>query len=304
MVAPSLVLLLLLLAGASAAAQPSLPPGDTGDAPRLVELSATAPKQVPELRIKPERLTMLLFGAPLKLAGVELEEREGFSRVTLLEDALLLMPSGTLGTGRRLKLRVRFVEGTVPTSADFLLVVSPTEAEPQVNIHLQPDGPPACWREAEAERLQLRQVRAELERERQKPDGLTGLLANGQVDKTGLASKSLKRTRDFTQRPGEALEVRSATSYRARGVVALELEVDNLSGQPWTVAGASLAGEGGVRLKVVRVWPTAPLAPGAKRQRVLVEAEVTEAQARGRFTLSLWQDGEPASVSLEGVTFP
>jgi uncharacterized protein (TIGR02268 family) len=304
MVAPSLVALALLLAGASAAAQPSLPPGDTGEAPRLVELSATAPKLVVELRIKPERLTTLLFGAPLKLAGVELEEREGFSRVTLLEDALLLMPSGTLGTGRRLKLRVRFVEGTVPTSADFLLMVSPTGAEPQVDIHLRPDGPPACWREAEAERIQLRQVRAELERERQKPAGLIGLLANGQVDKTGLTAKALRRTRDFTQRSGEPLRVPMATSYRARGVVVLELEVDNLSGQPWTVAGASLVGEAGVRLKVLRVWPMQPLSPGAERQRVLVETEVTEAQARGRFTLSLWQEGESASVSLEGITFP
>jgi hypothetical protein len=65
-----------------------------------------------------------------------------------------------------------------------------------------------------------------------------------------------------------------------------------------------LVGEGGVRLKVLRVWPTEPLAPGATWQRVVVEAEVTEAQARGRFTLSLWQEDEPPSVSLDGVMFP
>jgi len=296
--------LLLLLAGTSAAAQPTTSPAETVDAPLRVELSATAPKQVSELRIKPGRLTTLLLGAPLKLAGVELEEREGFSRVTVLEDALLLMPSGAFSVGRRLRLRLRFMEGTVPTSADFLLVVSPTEAQPQVEVNLLPSVPDACWREVEAERIRLRQVQAELERARKKPDGLTGLIAQGQVDETGLSAQSLFTGWGFTQRPGEPLKVRAVTSYRARGVVALVLKVDNLSVLPWTVAGATLVGEGGVRLKVLRVWPLEPVPPGAQGQRVVVEAETTEAQARGRFTVSLWQDGEPPSVSMEGVTFP
>jgi uncharacterized protein (TIGR02268 family) len=258
---------------------------------------------VPEVPIQPGRLTTFLLGAPLKLAGVELEEREGFSRVGSLEDALLLMPSSALVVGRRLKLRLRFVEGTVPASADFVLVVS-TEAEPQVEVNLQPGMPYSTWQEAEAERIKLRQVRAELEREREKPDGLTGLLAEGRMAEDGVTARRLLWQQDFTQRPGQPLSVPWVIGYRARGVVALALTVDNFSSRPWTAAGASLVGEEGVRLKVVRVWPTAPLAAGARDQRVVVEAEVTEAQARGRFTLSLWQEGEPASVSLEGITFP
>jgi uncharacterized protein (TIGR02268 family) len=295
--------LLLLLVGASAAAQPSTPAGERTDAPRLVELSATAPKEVPEVRIRSGRLTTFLLGAPLKLARVELEEREGFSRVTELADMLTVLPSKAFTVGRRLKLRLRFVEGTVPASADFVLVVS-TQAEPQVEVNLQPGTPYSSWQEAEAERIQARQCQAELERERQKPGGLTGLLATGQVDETGLTTRSLVAGVHFTQLPGQPLKVWTVTSYRARGVGALVLEVDNLSARPWTAAGAALVGEGGERLKVLRVWPTAPLAPGAIWQRVVVETEVTEAQARGRFTLSLWQDGEPASVSLEGLTFP
>ena len=306
MVVPSLSVLplLLLLAGASAAAQPSTPPGGTGDGPRLVALSTTAPKEVPELPIQPGRLTTFLLGAPLKLAGVELEEREGFSRITELEDALLLMPSSALVAGRRLKLRLRFVEGTVPASADFVLVVSSIQVQPQVEVNLQAPMPDACWRDAEAERIKLRRVQAELEREREKPEGLTGLLADGRMAAEGVTARRLLPRQHFTQLPGEPLHVWEAMSYRARGVVALALTVDNVSSRPWMVAGAALVGEGGVRLKVVRVWPTVPLAPGATRQRVVVEAEVTEAQARGRFTLSLWQAGEPASVSLEGVAFP
>jgi len=303
---PSVALpLLVLLVGASAAAQPSLPPGETADAPLLLELSATAPKELPQVPIQAGRLTTFLLGAPLKLVGVELEEREGFSRITELEDALLLVPSKAFTLGRRLKLRLRFVEGTVPASADFVLVVSPMRAQYQVEVNLQPGTPYVSWQEAEAERIQLRQVRAELERERRKPDGITGLLANGQVDVTGLTARPLEAGVDFNQPPGQPLQVQGAIGYRARGVVALALKVDNVSARPWTAAGAALVGEGGERLKVLRVWPTEPLAPGATWQRVVVEAEVTEeARALGRFNLSLWQEGEPPSVLLEGVTFP
>ena len=301
---PTALPLLLLLVGTSATAQPSLPLGEVADAPLLIELSVTVPKEVPEVPIQSGRLTTFLLGMPLKLAEVQLEEREGFSRVTELEDMLTLRPSSAFTVGRRLKLRLRFVEGTVPARADFVLVVNSTQARYQVEVNLQPGTPYASWQEAEAERIQLRQVRAELERERQKPDGLTGLLATGKVDETGLTARRLLAGVDFTQPPGQPLKVWDAIGYRARGVVALTLEVDNVSSRPWRAAGASLVGEGGVRLKVLRVWPTEPLAPGATWQRVVVEAEVTEAQARGRFTLSLWQEGEPPSVSLDGVMFP
>ncbi|WP_309891750.1 DUF2381 family protein [Archangium sp.] len=296
--------LLLLLVGASAAAQPSSPSGATSDAPRRVVLSAIAPGEVPEVFLQPGRLTTFLLGAPLKLAEVELEERERFARVGMLEDMLTVLPSSALEVGRRLKLRLRFREGTVPASADFVLVVSPTGAVPQVEVNLQPDAPQASWQEMEAERIKVRQCQAELERARQEPDGLLGLLSNGQVDETGLTARRLERGSGFIQPPGQPLKVRQATAYRARGVVALALWVTNPSGEPWTAAGAALVGEGGVRLKVRRVWPAEPLPPGTKQQRVLVEAELGNTEARGPFTLLLWQDGEPPRVSLDGVRFP
>ena len=300
--APAALPLLVLLAGA-AAAQPT-PPGAAVGEPRSVTLRAEAPREVPELYIRPGLLTTLLFGAPLTLAGVEVEEHEHFVRVRVLEDMLVLQPSGTLGAGKRLRLKVRFAEGTVPASADFVLVVDAARAEPQVNVALQPEVPSACWREAEAERIQARRCQTELERERKRPDGLTGLLADGRMDDKGVSAHKLKPGEDFTQRPGQPLKVTEATSYRAWGVVAVALKVTNVSERPWTAAGAELVGEGGVRLKVLRVWPLEPIAPGLDQQRVVVEAEVTEAQARGRFSLFLRQDGEPPSVSVDGVFFP
>ncbi|HZI12098.1 MAG TPA: DUF2381 family protein [Myxococcus sp.] len=296
--------LLVLLAGATVAAQPSTPAGTVEGEPYTVELYAGGQREVPELPIGPGRLTTLLFGAPLKLAGVEVEERELFSRVTVLEDALMLMPTRALGARRRLRLRVRFVDGTIPASADFLLVVDASRAEPQVNVDLRPPVPDTCWREAETERVKTRQCQGELERERKRPDGLTGLLVDGQLDARGIPARRLQPGKDFTQRLGEPLTVWDATSYRARGRVAVELWVTNRSTRPWTLAGADVVGEGGVRLKVLRVWPTEPIAPGLGQQRVTVEAEASETQARGRFTFSLWEDGESPSVSVEGVAFP
>ncbi|HYO69761.1 MAG TPA: DUF2381 family protein, partial [Archangium sp.] len=192
--------------------------------------------------------------------------------------------------------------GTRPAGADFLLVVDASRAEPQVNVELQPPVPDACWRPAEVERVTARQCQAELARVRQRPEGITGLLATGQLDGTGVMARELHPDRDFTQRPGEPLKVWDATSYRARDTVALELRVSNVSTRPWTAAGAVLVGEDGTRLKVLRVWPLESFAPGPELHRVVVEAEAPRAQ--GRFTLLLWQDGEPPSVSLEGVTFP
>jgi uncharacterized protein (TIGR02268 family) len=295
--------LLVLLASATAAAQPPSPPS-ADSTPRTVVLPVWGQREVPELYLRPEHLSALLFGAPLKLVGVELEEREHFSRVTVLEDALLLVPSRALGPGRRLRLRVRFAEGTLPASADFLLVVDPTRAEPQVNVELAPPVPDACWHAAETERVKARRCQAELERERTSHEGLTGLLASGRLDAEGIHARKLRPRRDFTQRPGEPLKVKDATTYRARGTVAVELWVKNPSARPWTTAGAQFVGEGGVRLKVLRVWPPESLAPGPKNQRVVVEAEAQEIEARGRFTLSLWQEGEPPSVSVEGMAFP
>ncbi|HZI03448.1 MAG TPA: DUF2381 family protein [Archangium sp.] len=299
---PAVLTVLLLLASTSAAAQSVTPAGEATGEPRAVVLSPADEGEVPEVRIRPGLLTTLLFGPPLKLAGVEVEERERFSRVKVLEDALQLVPSGALGVGRRLRLKVRFVEGTRPESADFLLVVDASRAEPQVNVELRPPVPEACWTQAEAERVMARQYQAELARVRQRPDGITGLLATGQLDKTGVTTRELWLRQDFTQRPGEPLKVRMATGYRARDTVALDMVVENLASRTWTAAGAVLVGEDGTRHKVLRVWPLEAIAPGAERRRVVVEAEAPE--AGGRFTLLLWQDGEPPSVSLEGVTFP
>ena len=288
--------LLVFLTGAGATAQ--------SIARRTVVLSEEGQVDVPELVMGPELVTTVFFGAPLRLVGAEVEDEEHFSRVTRLEDALLLVPSPAIEAGRKLRLRVRFVEGTRPSSADFLLVVDPTRTEShQVNVDLRRPSAERCGQEVEAERLRTQQCQTALESARRQPQELTGLLVSGLMDNTGVITRILRR-KTFTQRAGAPLQVIEGSTYRAVKRVAVDLWVTNHSGRSWNVTGAELVEWGGERLRVLRVWPGEPLASGAKKQRIVVEAEAASTKARGRYVLSLWQEGEPPSVVMDGVVFP
>jgi uncharacterized protein (TIGR02268 family) len=107
------------------------------------------------------------------------------------------------------------------------------------------------------------------------------------------------------QRPDNPFQVRSAFSYRAEQWkrVAVELELDNQGPQPWKVEGAELVGAKGARLRVLQVWPLQTFAAGEKR-RVVVEAEISEANTRGAFILKLAEAGGSRTLTFRGVTFP
>lgn len=69
----------------------------------------------------------------------------------------------------------------------------------------------------------------------------------------------------------------------------------NLGVQPWRAAGATL--------KVLRVWQSVPIPPGAEGF-VTVEAENAPQVAKGPFTLTLWEEGPRRPVTLSNITFP
>jgi uncharacterized protein (TIGR02268 family) len=123
------------------------------------------------------------------------------------------------------------------------------------------------------------------------------------VEGSGVAGRDLYDT--ARQRPGEVLQVKAAHTYGAQGQVAVALEVENTSAQPWSVdsEGAQLVSKEGARLRVLSVWPPEPLASGA-RGLVVVEAAATPEQARGTYVLTLGEEGGARTVTLRGVTFP
>lgn len=62
-------------------------------------------------------------------------------------------------------------------------------------------------------------------------------------------------------------------------------------------------------LKPLPLWPSEPILPTApgeegKWGRVVVELLVTEKDARGSYTLVLWDEERQRTVTLGNVTFP
>ncbi len=302
---PVVPLLFVLFTSAPVVAQPSSGHRDVSGV-RRIELRADAPGEGQVVRISQGRTTTLLFDMVLLRGWVELEGRELFRLVSVGEDGrvLTLLPAGELEPGRQLRLRVRFADSAVPTNAEFLLVVHPALAEQQVEVYRQPNSAESYRQEAREARTAAERCEAELARmrgARELPDGLTGMLEAGLMNGEGVTSKLIWPGRGFTRPPGEVLEVGSAMSYRARGRMALDFRVRNPGEEPWRAAGAEWVGEGGARLRALRVRNVPePVSPGQEWQRVVVEAEWVEDSPRGPYTLRLWEESGARSVTLMG----
>ncbi len=132
------------------------------------------------------------------------------------------------------------------------------------------------------------------------PEGLRGVLASGLLVEGRIAFKDL--TESVTQAKGNALRFREARSYRAEGRVAVELKLDNSGMLPWVAAGAVLRGPKGEVLKPLPLWQLEPGAEG--EHRVVVEVPASEKEARGTYTLILWDAEQKRTVTLGHVTFP
>ncbi len=315
----ALALLLSLHVGLPALAQPPPEPWEPGV--RHLQLSPTANGEVPELRLTPGRALTVEFDSPvrpLRQGGVELEERGRFRLVSLDEEGrvltLVLAPGEVPDKPPR--LTVHFADGAVPASAAFHLVAHPAQAETHVQVYRQPRSAEVCCAQADAEREKAQRCLVELERTRAEASargaaGLIGLRSQGLLDtKEGVRTQALAN-KTLTRSPANALEVAEATAFRSaapkrpgeepRVRVAVLLRFEGPGAGDWRVEGAQLASRGGVG-RPVTVWQS----PTNKRgvTEVMVETEVTKEEARGRFTLKLWDASGTRTVTLGGITFP
>jgi uncharacterized protein (TIGR02268 family) len=306
----ALLSFVLLVAPAGASGQSPLPVCESGT--RQLELTADTPRTAYEVCIHPGISSSFLFN--VKLKRMELPGRERF-RVIADETGFTLLPTRALKDGERVPVTVHFQDGTVPASVTFMLVVHPAEAERQVEVLLQPRTV-ASYREGEQRALdeaqQCRKETARLRTQCAGQVGLTGLFAQKLIGEEGVPSKNLEES--LSARPGNTLTSLKQHSYRSdtpRGegghkVVRLVVVQDlhNNGKTAWTPAGAVLLGPQGEEWKALGVWSLMPIAPG-KTSRVVVEVEATEEQARGTFTLKLWnQEGGGRVELFDGVTFP
>jgi uncharacterized protein (TIGR02268 family) len=316
---PTALLLLLLHMGLPALAQPPADAWEPGV--RHLELSANASGETPEVRITPGLALNLVFDTPLRplrQGGIDVEERERFQVVTLDEEGrvVTLVLSRGVKPGKRLRLTVHFADAGVPTSAEFLLVVHTAQAETHVQVYRKPRSAEDCCQEAREERHKRQVCEVSLARTQAEcsgKGGLIGLAADVLLGEAGVRAQELEYPK-LTLAPDNALKLREALSFRTavsgpegeakRVRVAMRLELENPGAQEWTVEGAQLTARGGVRPEV-RLWQPAPIRPGQPQPGVVwVEAELPEEEARGRFTLKLWDARGARTFSIDGVTFP
>jgi len=296
----SLLVTLVFLAGSTASAQP------WGTGGRRIELTGDAAGQVHEVGVGQGLTTAIIFhGATIDRGGVMLEGHERV-RLSVAEDTLLLIPSERSEPGERLRLDVPFQGTAAPASITFVLVVHPAEAERQVEVFRQPrtaESLRAEVREKDAQLQQCREQVASMRSEAKQPGGLRGLLASGVVDNSGLAAKQVNAT--TVPSPSNALALMSAWTYRSASRVAVEVELAHSAGAaPWTVEGAALTNEAGQSLRVLPVWQSESITPDSRPLRIVVEAEASGKEARGPFTLKLWEAGGKRAVTLGNITFP
>jgi len=304
---PAALLALALLTRAAEAAEQALP---ECDAPKLrVDLSPESTGRALEVCVNPDFPTTFKFGSPLPpgtTVEVQPENRFAESRGP---EVLTFIPREDYLPGERVKVTVRFGDGASPAIATFVLAGHPARAVSQVQVFRIARPVEVCQqdaREARAEAQQCQEENARLRAEGGRPDGLRGMFDAGVMDETGVRSQVLTST-IFTPK-GNALEVERAESYRSsapgsRGRVAVRVGLLNPSAKPWTVAGAALMGPKGEESKPLPLWHTGPIHPGPEGGRVVVEFEATMNQARGSYTLKLW-DADGRTVTIGKVMFP
>ena len=127
----------------------------------------------------------------------------------------------------------------------------------------------------------------------------------------GVLAKNLKST--ITMPSATALLTSTVIRYRSttkRGEngkdmtrVAVAMVMDNPGTAPWTARDAALLVGKGHDVKEAKVWQLAPIPPGGSGL-VVVETELLAHEARGIFTLKLWDENGGRLVTLGGVTFP
>ncbi|AEI66276.1 hypothetical protein LILAB_21880 [Corallococcus macrosporus] len=296
---PVFLLALALLAGPALAAPCSTV--------RHIEIPAVPAGDAQPVCISPGQTTVVSFDAQLAPGSVTLEGTDGFTMVDPGASTLKLVPSEKVPLDKPLRLTVRFADNAAPLSASIVLVAHAEEAASLVEVHRRQRSAESYKQELKAKEEEARQLREEVARlraDKSGPGGLRGLLASGAMGKDGVASKEISPT--LTAPPTKSLWVVGVTAYRSASRVALEVELSNPEAAPtWTGEGATLTLEGkkGVTLKVLPVWQHAPIAPGENRF-VVVEAEATVEEARGNFTLKMWEEGGTRTVTIGGVTFP
>jgi uncharacterized protein (TIGR02268 family) len=258
-------------------------------------------EQAPSVCVTPDEPTTFVFGFPLPPGAVVVSDSRSVS-FSQVDNFVTVYPKRSLLPGERVNLTVRFADGAAPESASFWLVGHAARGARRVEVfrHSRPaDALKREAAEAQAEARQCQEEKARLLAERTEPGGLMGA---AWLERT-KAVQSMDILWDIKQSPGNALRATKARSYGHPGSMAIRLELENPSAEPWTAAGAVLKDSTGTEVEL-SPWQEAPIPTGPTRGFVVVGAEKPAGQLGCPCTLTLWEAQGPRTVTLGNVTFP
>ncbi|AKJ04173.1 Hypothetical protein AA314_05799 [Archangium gephyra] len=252
-----------------------------------------------EVCVSPGLMTGFRFDAPVI---VDVQDDVRFEEVVRARQLLTLVPPPDMTPGERIRLTVRFEEGSTRQSATFVLVGHRGRAARQVEVYHDKRTRESYQQEIEQERAKNQQLREEneaLHAQLAQSGGLRGLFLSEALGNTGIPAQELNTV--AMQHSDHALSMSRVVIYRSNNSVAVEVLLLNAGTTPWIAAGASLVSTTGERLEV-RIGQVGPIPPQEAR-RVFVEADAASGVPRGEVTLRLWgADGR--EITLPQVTFP
>ncbi len=286
---PVPALLLTLLVGTAAAAQP-FPPARTPQR-RSVTLPETPRAPAPVVYVAPGVLTTLVFPTPLERSSVVLAEQEAhFALVDVGDRTLTLEPQGKWGAQKRLELQARLLDGTLVT---LVLVSHPSQVDGRVNVE-RPRPAASSQAEVDPKDQELAALKA-----RCGVNGPASMVRQGLLDFTGVQAVAFQGKEPADNPSG--LKLTKGIGYRGNQWALVELWLHNLPGQkPWTPGRARLIGVDGREVPVLAVHLDAPLQPG-ERARVVVDAQRPPDDAGRVFRLELSDSSGERLLSIQEV---
>jgi uncharacterized protein (TIGR02268 family) len=251
-----------------------------------------------EVCVSPGLLTGFVFDTSVV---VDLESESRFGEVIRGRTSLSLMPPADGVAGERLRLTVRFPDGT---SITFVLVVHSGQATRQVEVYQDKRTRESYQHElaqARARNQQLQQALEQLRAECGEPGSLWRLLGSGSMPRDGIPSEPLPV--GSVEDSKKSLSSVYGQTYRTSNRVAMDVRLSNSSTEPWTVVEASLVDAKGNELRRTVLWHEGGAIPPGMEGRLVLEFEMNKDSSREDFTLILRENG-PRAMTLRKVTLP
>lgn len=298
---PGALLVLALFTGALQAAE--TPPIPRCSATSRIDLAAGSPAQAMEVCVSPDEPTTFVFDSRVVLGSVVFQPEGRLADWAPGQGGLSLhvIPRGNYLPGERVKLTVRFVDGSAPESASLWLVGHAAKGARRVDVFRKPHPADVLNQEkveAQAEARQCQEDKARLLAEREAPGGLVGVAWLEREDPA--TSESIWS--QLKQHAANALITEVARSYSHTGSAAVRIGLMNPGTEDWTAAGAMLKDSMGTEVEL-STWQPSAIAP-SKPGFVVVSAGLAPGQLGCPCTLKLWEAQGPRTVTLGNITFP